>query len=225
MAEEAFQKALQVDPNFYDPYIYIAQIKIDEGNFEGAISFLKNSREIDFSRPESYIVESLAYYYIKDDLPKAMDLLDLAIKVQPGSWQAYSARGEIEAEHKDWSAAICDLDAAISRNPTNYDPYYTRAQLNRTLGDDHKALEDIDRAIAMAPRLAVLRLVKGLIFFLISNSPEKQEKRLLRRSISTPKYGDAYFYRARASVRLGDTGNARADLAKWQDIRSSQDTN
>jgi len=96
-----------------------------------------------------------AYQFIDAGYPgEAIDLLDLAIKKDPGYFDAYYNRGVVYFLMKNYRAAIDDLSKAISINPDSSEAYASRGEVYEIINDGEKAFNDYKRAARMGNKCA-----------------------------------------------------------------------
>ncbi|HOW55464.1 MAG TPA: tetratricopeptide repeat protein [Syntrophorhabdaceae bacterium] len=91
-----------------------------------------------------------AYQFIDAGYPvEAIELLDLAIKKDPGYFEAYYNRGVVYYLMKNYKAAIWDLSKAISINPKSSEAYASRGEVYEMMKESEKAYSDYRTAARM----------------------------------------------------------------------------
>lgn len=96
------------------------------------------------------------------DLPRAVELFDAAIEIDPAHAAAHCNRGVALAQLKQPERALDDYDRAIALRPDFALAHVNRGNVLRQLGRPEAALESFDRAIAIQPQLAESHLNRGL---------------------------------------------------------------
>lgn len=91
-----------------------------------------------------------AYQFIDAGYPtEAIDLLDIAIKKDPGYFDAYYNRGVVYYLIKNYPAAIDDLSKAISLDPKSSAAYASRGEVYEIMKEKEKAYIDYKKAARM----------------------------------------------------------------------------
>lgn len=91
-----------------------------------------------------------AYQFIDAGYPKeAIDLLDIAIKKDPGYFDAYYNRGVVNYLIKNYPAAVDDLSKAISIDPKSSEAYASRGEVYEIMRENEKAYSDYRTAARM----------------------------------------------------------------------------
>ncbi len=88
---------------------------------------------------------------ICSDPRQAIDLLDKAIRLEPGYADAYLRRGLAKSDLRDWDGAFDDLSRAIRLKPTA-EAYAYRGLISMRGGNALGARKDYERSLAMNPR-------------------------------------------------------------------------
>lgn len=91
-----------------------------------------------------------AYKFIDAGYPReAIDLLDIAIKKDPGYFDAYYNRGVVNYLIKNYPAAVEDLSKAISIDPKSSEAYASRGEVYEIMRENEKAYSDYRTAARM----------------------------------------------------------------------------
>ncbi|HSQ55508.1 MAG TPA: tetratricopeptide repeat protein [Gemmata sp.] len=88
----------------------------------------------------------------KAELAKAIADLDEVIRLDPTYALAFSARGFMRCEMKDYAKAIQDYDEAIRLDPTDGGSFHRRGLAWMHLKEYVKAFKDLDDAIRLEPK-------------------------------------------------------------------------
>ncbi len=80
---------------------------------------------------------------------KAIQYFDKVIKLDKLNIDAYSMRGYLKAQNKNFKGAIIDFSEIIKIAPKNTNAYSHRGICNKEIGDYKAALKDYDSAIAL----------------------------------------------------------------------------
>jgi TolB-like protein len=105
-AEKMYRTALKYDSTFAPAYTGLAGIYWNKKylkeylseNFMDSVLFLvKKALSFDDQLPDAHFILGM-YYSEKDNYKKALEELDKTLKLNPNSWQAYYAKGEINED-------------------------------------------------------------------------------------------------------------------------------
>ncbi len=101
--------------------------------------------------PEAYFNRAAARYAANRDLPKALNDLTTALRLNPGQYQAFRLRGLIHARQGNWAGLRDDCSAAINVQPKRAELYHLRGMACYQLQDFEAAAADFDLAIQLEP--------------------------------------------------------------------------
>jgi tetratricopeptide (TPR) repeat protein len=100
-----------------------------------------------------------------DDDQKIAELSE-AIRLNPNNATAYSKRGVVYANNKDYDRAVADFTEAVRLNPNNARGYYSRGVVYANKRDFDRAVVDLTEAVRLDPNNAAsaasLEKVKAL---------------------------------------------------------------
>ncbi len=116
-----------------------------EASLDEAVAYLDSAIELDSDNPELYFTRAGAHGYLIN-WHWACDDLSVAILLDPGYFQAYNSRGNINAEMGYPDEGLLDLTRAIELAPDSISYYEDRANAYRMLGDEEKAQADLETA-------------------------------------------------------------------------------
>lgn len=135
-ARRDYNKAIEIDPENSNNYLYRAQyyIKIKIPAF--ALSDLEMAIDLDAKNDEA-LYYAFQLYFQKKEMSSAMKSIDAALALKPQSTRYYYARGFLLGELGEYTSALSDYTTAIELDSTNGYAYANRAFV-------HYALEDLD---------------------------------------------------------------------------------
>jgi serine/threonine-protein kinase len=168
-AEQLFEKATKLDPNFAGAFAALALVH--DWNYHdfdstparkakaqtAAIEALRLQPNL----PEAHLAMGFYYYYCQRDYQAALDEFAIAKQGLPNSADVYLAIGAIERRQSKWQEATANLEKAASLSPK-----YAWVLLNlaETYADtrNFEAADRIsDRAIEAAPQSFLSRVNKA----------------------------------------------------------------
>ncbi|WP_457636987.1 tetratricopeptide repeat protein [Oceanithermus sp.] len=153
-AEEAYKKALELEPK--DPIVHynLAQVYLSEGRLDEALEMLRKGVELD---PESAQLQLLygKALTVKGDLAKAEGAFKKGTKLDPLNASAWLSLGQVYYLEKKYDEAAKALSNSIELDPLSYPEAYF--YLGRTLLDQGKkdeARSNFTKAVKLAPKNA-----------------------------------------------------------------------
>jgi len=150
----------------------------------------------------------------KRDFDAAITLLDIAIRNDPKSAEAYQQRGIAHGEKADNDKAIADLTKAIELAPKDDYSYYLRGTLYNSIKNRELAMKDLNDAVRLNSSTSLNYFGRGQIFAVLGdyNSAIADYSAALKLD---PDSEYAYYYRGTAYAAAG------RDSLAIQDLRSA----
>jgi TolB-like protein/Tfp pilus assembly protein PilF len=158
-AEQLYERALQLDPNFALAAASLSRLQswmhhtfdpLPERRTK-ARTLAERALQIQSDLPEGHLALGFAYYYGDRDYDRALAEFAIAQKGLPNDPEAYLAIGAIQRRQGKWAASDANLEKAVSLTPNETWPMQNLAlnyQMERRFDDANKT---IDRAIKLAP--------------------------------------------------------------------------
>ena len=141
----------------------------------------------------------------------AIETLNILLKVDPGSHEAYFLRGIAKYNLDDLLGAELDFTQAIAKNPVYTMAYQYRAITRTRLGNYDDALSDFREAIDLRPDLPDPFYSRG-VTYLLSQQYEKAVEDFNQFIRHENKVADAYINRGIGYLHLKDTVRAYEDF-------------
>jgi tetratricopeptide (TPR) repeat protein len=119
-ARALFQKALQADPNRWEPNAYLAEMHLNSGDLRGAYTYLQKLEQID---PDSAVGNFLMarYWFKLKDYDQARRYAEKVKLSRPDNSELRALLGEIYAELGEKQKASQEYEAAIHLAPERAD--------------------------------------------------------------------------------------------------------
>lgn len=131
------------DRNFAEGMTALANQKWSE-----AVTFFGKSLESNPGNAAAHVGRSRAYLYL-EDLDRALEEADRAVKLDPGSAQGFGQRGIVEKLKGLNEKALDDFSQAVKLNPGYFWAYSQIADLYMRQTELEKALENVNRALSL----------------------------------------------------------------------------
>ena len=151
LAEECFNKEIDINP--YDPDVYHkrAVLRYKSGNIKGAADDYIQILELDDNDAIAHENLGSIINSTDGDLDDAIKHLTKAVRVNQNSTGAFYIRGIAYYKKNDLDRAISDYTQAIRLQPDHAYAYYNRGLCYKKKGDYKRASSDFSNAHNIAP--------------------------------------------------------------------------
>ena len=168
-AEQLFEKATKLDPNFAAAFAGLAWVEDwmyhvfdpTPARKEKARAAAKTAIRLQPDLPEAHLALGFYHYYCERDYQAALDEFAIAKRSLPNSAEVYMAIGAIERRQGKWAESTVNLEKAASLSPMD-------AWVLENLAHNYRANKNFetvdklfDRAIAAAPNSLSARAQKA----------------------------------------------------------------
>jgi uncharacterized caspase-like protein len=150
----------------------------------------------------------------------AIKELDKKIQANPRDAAAYYKRGQLYAQHEDFTRAVKDFDEVIRLDPKDAEAFNNRCWANAVIGELQSALRDCDNALALRPSYLDALDSRGFVKLKMgqpSNAIADYDAALR----SSPKHASSLYGRGIAKLRIGNTAAGNDDIAAAKLIQSN----
>jgi serine/threonine protein kinase/TPR repeat protein len=203
-AESAYEKAIELDPVFPDPRVYMANLLTDTGRVEEAVPLLRVALQSSPNDAEAHWELGYAYRFggmLKESGAECelARRLDPEVKINSATLNTYLYLGEYDK----FLNSLPSSDSALVVFYHGLGSYYKH--------DDMTALSDFDRAYEIAPELLQAQIGRALSDALRGHTNEgiaelsETERKMNMRGVTDP---EAMYKIAQAYAVLGDDENA-----------------
>ena len=153
-----YNKAINLNPNYLEAYLYRANIKSLLQDFKGAL--IDNDKAIRLKPNDAYVYNERATTKLSSgDAIGAMEDVNRAIKLNPNYSEAYRQRAGIKS-YNDYEGAKQDYTIAISLDTVNINAYLGRASIEE-YKDYEGAIQDFNKAIELKPDFSYAFFCRG----------------------------------------------------------------
>jgi tetratricopeptide (TPR) repeat protein len=151
-AEEAYQKALQINPKYPDPYHNLGNILADNNQFVQALEYYKMALEHCPQGAEKEIFNSLGVMYKKQGkLKEAKALFFTALKEDPFYVNARNNMAAVYYAEGNYARAYKALTFGLKIDPRSPEIHNNLGNIYKKQGDLQRAVEEFHEAIRLKP--------------------------------------------------------------------------
>jgi tetratricopeptide (TPR) repeat protein len=152
-AIQAFNQAIQLNPNYEDAYLSRGATRRNLGDNQGASADYDQALRIAPNFAEVYVNRGVTRSELGDKQGAIADY-NQALQINPNLAYAYYNRGTARYELGDNQGAIADYNEALRINPNFAEAYNNRGRPRYGLGDKQGAIADFNEALRINPNLA-----------------------------------------------------------------------
>jgi len=144
-AKNAFQAAIEIDPELIDAWLIMGNIFEQEGN-PLALQYYKSATQADTTNIQAF--HSMAYYLQNNNqIDEALTVYRTINRINRNYPDAYLNAGILLLEKSDYEAAFEQFNILITVSPQNYLAYYYRGITHELKGDLVNARNDYQTSI------------------------------------------------------------------------------
>lgn len=162
-AAELFSKAIEVDAEYAEAYIYRARTYNGLHKYEQALADTSYAIQLNPNHYLAYYARGYAYHGLKE-YQRAISNSNKAISLNPLYVDAYNNRGIAYQELKQYQQAITDFTQAIKLNPSYAKAYTNRGIAYYELKQYQQAIAEYTQAIKLNPADADGYYNRGLTY-------------------------------------------------------------
>ena len=212
-AQQAFGRALRLDPGNGLAMKYLADIHFEAGRLREARDGYTRAIAARFRHPDVF-VNLAAIAEREGRLDEARDALKQAVQLTGGDADAWNRLGTIEARRGDVDAARRAFTSGIAADPARAELHYNLALVERRAGNDAAAQSHLQEAIARRPAYPEALYELGTAY-LRAAQPEQALDAYKKALAARADYAEALFGAARAALDLGRVDDARRDYTRF----------
>jgi len=173
-AEELFEQAIKLDPNFALAFAGLSEVESwmyhtgepTAARREKARLNANESLRLQPGLPEGHLALGLSYYYGDRDYERALTEFEIAKRDLPNEAQAYSAIAAIQRRQAKWAESTANFEKSASLDPKNANVLFNLA-LNYVAQRDFETADKVlDRGLVAEPRSFGLRGMKAALAIL-----------------------------------------------------------
>jgi tetratricopeptide (TPR) repeat protein len=205
-AIRTFNVLIRARPDMAEPHIYRGRAKLVLGDLKGAEYDFTRAVMLDAYNPDAYYYRGVVrsnlfdYYNALDDFKKSLER-------RPNNPNVLFSRGTTKIRMEDYQGAINDFDTLILLRPDIEQAFLNRSIAKAKIEDYKGAIEDCNKAIRKNIFYVEAFIQRGLLHketeqFDAAIADFDQAIKIDEKNPLT------HFYKAAASILVGDTANA-----------------
>src|SRR5882762_9404574 len=183
-AEQLFEQATKLDPNFAAAFAGLSMIEswmyhsFDPlpARREKARSAANEALRLQPDLPEAHLALGFSYYYGDRNYERALAEFEIARQGLPNDAQAYMAIGAIQRRQGKWAESTANLEKAATLDPKGTNILINLASSHIALRNFETAKKILDRVMAIAPRSLEACGLKGFMAVLWKGDLSAAEK-------------------------------------------------
>lgn len=168
-AEQLYERALQLDPNFALAAAQLSKLHswifhtYDPGadRRQKSRSLAERAVQLQSDLPEAHLAMGFALYYLERDYLHALEEFAIAQKGLPNDSEVYLAIGAIQRRQGKWEESNANLEKAATLSPNETWPLQNLVLNYQMQRDWVAARRVIERALTLAPDSLGLRSIKS----------------------------------------------------------------
>ena len=129
LAAKSYEKALDVNPQFYKGFFALGLAKSSLNDNDGALAALQSAIDIYPGYDKAYGAMGDIYIGSKN-YDKAKQVLNMAITVNPNYSRGYANLGIIHSDEENWDSAISSLEMAVALNEKDSMSFFRLASMS-----------------------------------------------------------------------------------------------
>ncbi len=152
-ARIAFEKAVELDPDFAIAYYYLALVYRDLQNFEARDTAIKRAKTLshEATEKERISIDLVYAYYIEKDSEKYLDIFRKRAEKFPKEKENFYNLGLYYSDRGDFDNAIKEFDKALELDPSYGEVHNILGSIYERMGDFSKAIEHREKYVELNP--------------------------------------------------------------------------
>ena len=212
LAIEAYNKAIELKPNFVEAYNNRGNAYSGKNDYGRAVDDFNTAIQLNPQLAEAYNNRGAAYYD-KANYDLAISDFNKAIELKPDYAKAYNNRGVAYQAESDYDRAIEDHNKVIQLDSHLVEAYNSRGIAYCYKGECDRAIVDINKAIKLKPNYAEAYNSRGIAYQAESDYDRAIEDHNKAIQLDS-QLAEAYNSRGIAYCYKGDYDRAIVDINK-----------
>jgi len=220
-AENAFNKAISLDPKNGDAYLRLAELNLYMKKYEESIKNANEALRIDKYRSKAYFIKGYVYKETKDTLRAISNFLT-CVEQDRNYYDAIIQLANLYAVHND-PIALQYYNNALKLQPHSVEALYDRGLFYQNTGEIEKAVNDYNELLKVDPTYGFAYFNLGFIAMKFEKDYPKAIIFYTKALTHEKHYVEAYYNRGICHEKMGDKQKAKADYMEALNIYPSYD--
>jgi tetratricopeptide (TPR) repeat protein len=216
-AEDAYKKAIEIDPENADTYVALARVQVFAGEYEDAETNARNALLVD---PNSALANAVLAWSLdfqaaqaasdQDRTAKMLEAeskIDQALKLDPNSALARAYHAEILMDAGDYAGALDEARASLNIDPNTLEGQRAMGYVWERTGNYEQAIEAYQTALRINRNLPLLHISLGDMYLAEGDTDQAVQSYLNAVALS-PTSTEPLSRIVLAYARVGDYGIA-----------------
>ncbi len=162
-ANKDFERAIALNPSYFDAYNNFGMTLYKMGKFDDAIGEFDRAIALNPSYREAYNNRGMVFRD-KGQLDRAIEDFKMAIDLYPSYYKAYNNMGTVYGKAGLYDQALESFTKSIAISPNFADAYYNRGLTYVFTGQSGRALEDFNKVIKLNKTFGIAYLNRGRLY-------------------------------------------------------------
>ncbi|EEF62390.1 tetratricopeptide repeat protein [Pedosphaera parvula] len=211
-AEEAINRALDIDKKFGPAYLALANLHLIKNEVKEAEQALKAAAD----NASAHSPRRVRYALFKiqhGEMEQGKVLLKAIVQKTPDNLPAWQALAETALSEKQFDEAMAIIDKVLIRDPENFDFLQLHGRTYLGKGDSAKALAEFEKTVRLYPQSPQAFYHLALAQMVANDSPKALGS--LKQALALNRsYPEAQLLSAEIYIRSGDLNSAVALLTQ-----------
>ena len=203
-AEQLFEKATRLDPNFAGAFAALAWVEDwmyhtfdpTPPRKAKAHTAAEKALRLEPNLPEAHVALGFYHYYCERNYQRALEEFAIARKSLPNSADVYLAIGAIQRRQGKWAESTANMEKAASLSPKDAFLLINLADNYGATNDFERADRLFDRAIEAAPNSVSPRIGKAMLAADLKGDLSEIDTQLVQVGPRTQSDAEGTFYQA-----------------------------
>ena len=203
-AEQLFEKATRLDPNFAGAFAALAWVEDwmyhtfdpTPPRKAKAHTAAEEALRLEPNLPEAHVALGFYHYYCERNYQRALEEFAIARKSLPNSADVYLAIGAIQRRQGKWAESTANMEKAASLSPKDAFLLINLADNYGATNDFERADRLFDRAIEAAPNSVSPRIGKAMLAADLKGDLSEIDTQLVQVGPRTQSDAENTFYQA-----------------------------
>ena len=182
IAEQLFEKAVRLDPDFALAYSSLSQVNVDtwwfsfdrdSSRIRRSKVYLDKAQSINSSLPEVQLAMGIYYYHGFLDYEKSLEHLINGLRTKPNDPELLSYSGYVKRRQGEFNEAINYFKKALKTDPLSEELYVGLSETSLLVRNFEEALKNAEKANSLLPEWDVPYELISRTYFLAEGNLDK----------------------------------------------------